>query len=274
MTANRKTAYLTYSTDNLGDDTQSFALCQVLGQPDMFVDRDRFPCYADAGPILLVANGFFTCGPFPPPPNIEAIYVAICASSINGSDPSALAHLRAAAPIGCRDQHTVRWCRERGIPHYFSSCPTLLLERTIPYNPDGPIVLVDVSPTLLPQLREPVTAWTNRVNATDFPTPEARFGAVQKRLELLQRARLVITNRLHVAVPCLGMGVPLILVEPPDATLAFLLTALPESVRRHKPEHLKAVSLNPDAHRYDCGSLKRQVFLRLRDRLALAGWRL
>jgi hypothetical protein len=263
----RKTAYLTYRTGNIGDDVQTVALCQYFGQPDMFVDRDRFPNYATAGPIRLLANGFFTCGPFPPPPNIEVIYVALCASSLNSGDKATVEHLRAAAPIGCRDQHSVRWCANLGIAAYFASCLSILLERTIPYDPAGPIVTVDVNPKLLPPFEQPMLALTHRVRPASFASPEARLEAMQKRLAVYQRASMVITNRLHAAMPCLGMGVPLLMVEADS--LDFRLTALPGFVRIHKKDELKNISLSPDSHRHDAVKWKNMVAERLRKRLGL-----
>lgn len=262
----RQTAYLTYHTGNIGDDVQTLALCQFLGEPDVFVDRDRFPQYADAGPIRLIANGFFTCGPFPPPPNIEVVYAALCASSLNSHDQATVEHLRAAAPIGCRDQHSVRWCANLGIPAYFASCLSVLLERTIPYDPTGPIVTVDVNPKRLPPFEKPMLALTHRVRPGDFPSPQARLEAIRQRLATYQRASMVITNRLHVAMPCLGMGVPLVMVEADS--LDFRLTALPDFIRIHKKDDLKRISLKPDDHRHDIANWKEMVALRLKTRLA------
>lgn len=263
----QKTAYLTYRTGNIGDDVQTLALCQFLGAPDVFVDRDRFPHYASAGPIRLIANGFFTCGPFPPPPNIEAVYVALCASSLNSGDKATIEHLRASAPIGCRDQHSVRWCANLGIAAYFASCLSILLERTIPYDPAGPIVTVDVNPKLLPPFQETMLAVTHRVRPAGFPLPQSRLEAMDKRLKVYQRASLVITNRLHVAMPCLGMGVPLVMVQADS--LDFRLTALPDFVHVHKKEELKNISLNPNDHRHDAAKWKAMVAERLRKRLDL-----
>lgn len=264
---NPRTAYLTYSGDNIGDDVQTLALCRILGPPDLFVNRDRFPRYADAGPIRLLANGFFTCGPFPPPPNIEVIYLALCASSLNGSDPATLEHLRASAPLGCRDRHTMQWCARRNIPHYFAGCPAILHERTTPYDPSGPMLMVNLDPALLPPGDEPVHALSYRCQPKALPTPEARLEAAQRRLEAYQRARLVITNRMHVAMPCLGMDVPVIMLEPDS--LAFRLTALPDFVPIHKKEDLKRISLKPDDHRHDAAKWKAMVAERLRKRLGM-----
>ena len=288
MSTERRTALLAYRTGNIGDDAQSLALGQphLLGNPDLWMDRDQLSDYANDGPIDLVANGFFLCAnrsgelSFPPPPNIQARYVALCASNIPNTDESKQ-HLRESGPVGCRDKHTVKWCKNRDIDHYFASCPSCLLERDFdapgekvaPYDPDGPIVLVDVNPKRLPPFgRSNRTFYclTNRVRPGDYPDQAARLGALKQRLRLLRTAALVVTNRLHVAMPCLGLGVPVVMVEADS--LAFRLTALPPWLKIHRKEELKKITLNPARHyteKYleDRSEWRRLVRERLNERL-------
>ena len=75
-----RTALLAYRTDKLGDDVQSLALAQphLLGEPDLWMDRDELGDYAGAGPVPLVANGVFLCPDRSgrlafPPPNVETV---------------------------------------------------------------------------------------------------------------------------------------------------------------------------------------------------------
>ena len=64
---------------------------------------------------------------------------------------------------------------------------------------------------------------------------------------MLRGAALVVTNRLHVAMPCLGLGVPVIMVEASD--LPFRLTALPPWLRIWREAELRSVDLDPAKHR-------------------------
>ena len=267
MNTPRKTALLTYRTGNIGDDVQSLSLSQphLIGKPDLWIDRDQFPDYAEAGEVDLVANGFFLCPSrsggiaFPPPANIRTRYVALCASNIPQTQET-LAHFRASGPVGCRDLHSVKWCQSRGLVHYFASCPSCLLERDFDapgkpvadYDPGGPIVLVDVNPLDLPPFGvsdRPFLCLTNRVRPGDYEGPEARFAALRRRLRVLRSAALVITNRLHVAMPCLGLGVPVVMVEADS--LAFRLTALPPWLKIHRKEELRKIQLDPARHYTD-----------------------
>jgi len=291
MKTSPKTALLTYRTGNIGDDVQSLSLFQphLLGKPDLWIDRDQFPDYADAGEVELVANGFFLCRSrsgelaFPPPPNINVRYVALCASNIPHTD-EVMAHFRASGPIGCRDQHTVNWCERRGLEHYFASCPSCLIERDFdapgtmppPYDPKGPIVLVDVNPNELPPFgtsSRPFLCLTNRVRPGDYRNATERLAALRRRLRVLRSAALVITNRLHVAMPCLGLGVPVVMVEADS--LAFRLSALPPWMKVHRREELKNIHLDPSRHYTEAFLTQRQewrsmVRQRLDNRLAIS----
>ncbi|HBJ84907.1 MAG TPA: hypothetical protein DDZ88_13770 [Verrucomicrobiales bacterium] len=267
MNAPRKTALLTYRTGNIGDDVQSLSLSQphLLGKPDLWIDRDQFSDYANAGEVDLVANGFFLCASrsgklaFPPPPNISTRYVALCASNVPTTKET-IAHFRASGPVGCRDLHSVKWCKNRGLEHYFASCPSCLLERDFdapgkpvaPYDPNGPIVLVDVNPKDLPPFgvsNRPFLCLTNRVRPGDYRGAEARLTALRRRLRVLRSAALVITNRLHVAMPCVGLGVPVVMVEADS--LAFRLSALPPWLKIHRKDELRKINLNPARHHTD-----------------------
>jgi len=261
-----RSALLTYTTGNIGDDVQSLALAQrhLLGEPDLWMDRDRFGDYAEAGPVHLVANGFFLCPrrdggglDFPPPPNVRVTYVALCASNVPDT-PAARAHFAVSGPIGCRDEHTLRWCQRHGYEPYFASCPSCLLERDFDavggdapaYDPAGPIVLVDVDPRRLPPFGRsgrPFLCLTNRVRPGDYAGAAQRFAALRSRLRVLRGAALVITNRLHVAMPCLGLGVPVVMVETGE--LPFRLGALPPWMKVWREDELRRLDLDPASHR-------------------------
>jgi len=263
-----KRALLTYRTGNIGDDVQSLALAQphLLGEPDLWIDRDQLQDYAEEGPVHLIANGFFLCRnregqlSFPPPPNIDVTYVALCASNIPDSMETRK-HMAESGPVGCRDKHTMAWCDNRGVEHYFASCPSCLLGRGLgeepdesapPYDPKGPIVVVDTDPNLLPPFGvsdRQVIMLTNRVHPAWYPTPELRFKALRKKLRVLRSASLVITRRLHVTMPCLGMGVPVVIAQPTD--LPFRMTALPPWMKIHAEEELRHISMDPARHRTD-----------------------
>ncbi len=47
----------------------------------------------------------------------------------------------------------------------------------------------------------------------EFPTDEALLAEAERLVKLYARARLVVTSRIHCALPCLGLGTPVIYTE-------------------------------------------------------------
>ena len=190
---------------------------------------------------------------WPPAPAIDPLIVAFHIRDQRADQLAAGAgkeFLLAHAPVGCRDRHTCAELEERGIPAHYTSCLTLTLGNT--YKADGAsgkIYFVDVL-CKEPRWRKAFSNWrmfksvyrrgvlfhpfrrkrilskllnhpdfaraeelTQHFACADFPTQKERFEFAAKRLEEFSHARLVVTSRIHCALPCLAMGVPVIFVN-------------------------------------------------------------
>ncbi len=224
-------ALLTYRTRNIGDDIQSVAARQYLPRVDGLVDREHLNGFAAAAPAKIILNGWFAHRPenWPPAPGLRPLFVSFHLSDevlpLNVRGLSAarhllqgepLAYLRAHAPIGCRDEVTVARLHAAGVPAYFSGCLTLTLQDPCPGAPREDIVCcVDVSPAV----RQHVAAQTDArlvtlSHAIDHEAPAAvRFARAEAALATYARAQLVVTSRLHCALPCLAFGTPVLFVD-------------------------------------------------------------
>ena len=54
----------------------------------------------------------------------------------------------------------------------------------------------------------------------EYPTNESRFQRAEKLIHLYSNAKLVITSRIHCALPCLGLNTPVIFLQNDDDSLA------------------------------------------------------
>lgn len=125
-------------------------------------------------------------------------------------------------PLGCRDYTTVTKAKDAGIDAYYSSCLTLTLPTlTRPTHPKD-VVIADAdlqSPTLFSYyVKESMlrNATYTRHALTKTCTHMEKQVLAQELLKTYSQAALVITSRLHAALPCLAMGVPcLFLHETP-----------------------------------------------------------
>lgn len=127
-------------------------------------------------------------------------------------------YLKSQAPIGARDTKTLAFLRENGIQALFSACMTMTL--SLPkMKRDGSVLIVDVDAEkqlkgLVPDsVLDKSIFLTQKLLGQDADDNVLRFVLAFERLLAYSRARLVITNRLHVAMPCVALGTPVIFVH-------------------------------------------------------------
>ena len=136
--------------------------------------------------------------------------------------------------IGCRDLSTYGLLKNMGFDVYFSSCLTTTLFYEfgrLPFSERGGVVLCDVNYKSIFPLRnclrrlrvkkiceeilshyneEPLLEVTHSCPVSK--THQERFELARGLLELYSKSKLVITSRIHCALPCVAMGTPVILV--------------------------------------------------------------
>ncbi len=132
------------------------------------------------------------------------------------------AYLKRYEPIGCRDEYTFRLLRRYGIYAYMGGCITTILPSR-DHTPEKPSVfLVDVPRELIPHIPQQYHSVTKEITQTaTFPmtqdTQEQRRKIREAARAFYQKyhdeATLVVTSKLHSALPCLAMGIPLILAR-------------------------------------------------------------
>lgn len=222
---------------NLGDWIQSIAietLYKEWGINDyIYVNRDDARYY-DGDYVVLPFNGYNTFSQkyhyyedaFPLSPKIIPVFF-----SMQLQDQYIPVNIRqqflSYGPIGCRDEDTLHTMRKHGIPSYLSGCVTALLPRrkenknkqTKVLIIDAPENIKDFMPSHLKNNIEYLTHIyeIHRTTGSNFTTTEESSAIYNRAKSLLDyyrdNAALVITRRLHVASPCMAMGIPVILAR-------------------------------------------------------------
>jgi hypothetical protein len=189
-------------TSNLGDAFQTIALCRLLGDRCLAVLRDS-PLPQDSAALPLIANGWL--GYYPYHEDANTIFAGVHLASHHFSFARWLR--RSPHPAGARDPYTSGLLKLFAIPFEMTACATLTFE---PYRGprQGRYAIDAGSPT------------TDTIPLTQFipaqlSWPE-QWHAALVRLDLLRRAEIVYTSRLHVALPCLAFGTPVVV---PSASL-------------------------------------------------------
>ena len=220
---------LNFTTDNIGDDIQSYAAAQFLPSIDCVIDREGLDSFDNSDePVKAIMNGWYMYDKFnwPPSADIDPLWVSVHISEADNfgigekflSGPGG-AYLRQYAPIGARDESTLEMLRRNGIGAELSGCLTLTLPRCANVEMTGEILLVDVDPASEQTIREQFpneryVSVTHAVNAETyrFLTMKERMEKAKVLLRRYQGAKCVVTSRLHCALPCLALGTPVLLL--------------------------------------------------------------
>jgi len=204
------------NTINLGDDIQTLAAINFLEKKNLkaevFVNREDLINYN--GPeINLIMNGWFMhdIKKFPPSEKINPIFISFhCANeNLIGNN---LDYFKKYEPIGCRDTKTVELFNKYGIEAYFTGCLTLYFNKQ-PIK-DLSKYIVDVNTCkYIPKVKFDKSNHTDYVEITHDLSPEEnrndylyRLKKAKNILNLYSKASIVVTSRLHVALPCRALG--------------------------------------------------------------------
>ncbi len=210
-----KFAVLSYlRATNLGDEIQSIAARGLMPRVDVEIARENLKEFRSTEKHVLLMNGWFTHDPpneFPPADDIIPIYYGFHITPNAGeffTSAECVAHFKKWQPIGCRDRGTMELLRNAGIDAFYSKCLTLTFPKRSVEPVNGKTFLVDV-PGSYKKFGDVVRiTHEHKLDGTERKSVRAQ--------ELLDRyrdeAKLVVTSRLHCALPCQAMGIPVIFV--------------------------------------------------------------
>ena len=192
-----------------------------------------------------------------PSDDIEPLFVSFHVNNTAAPgmlNDKGIAYLKKHEPIGCRDQFTADTLKAKGIDAYFSGCLTLTLDT---YKVDDALRGEDiyiVDPLYsYPRWEKVSMSWKwflksilngklfqlgkkkkhlnnfisadllksaihiNQEPPANRYTDEQKFAMAEDLLHKYAKAKLVITSRIHCALPCLAMGTPVIFVNGFDS---------------------------------------------------------
>lgn len=259
-------------TQNVGDWMQTIAmefLYKEWGVKDyIFISRNDASKY-EGEYVILPYNGFNTLvdrvgyktRTFPLSPKIIPVFFSMHFHD-HFMPEEMKKQLIQFAPIGCRDEETLENMRSHGIMAYLSGCITALLPRRSS-NPiiqnkillvDAPVGIENYMPKYLLERTEYYSHMfpINRTTGSHYMTEEESKETYCYTRNLLEyyrdNAALVITSRLHVASPCMAMGIPVILARNDfDGRYAWIDKYLP----LYTKENWDKINWNPQPIEYE-----------------------
>lgn len=268
---------------NLGDPIQSYAvknLYREMGIPEEDIvpvprydlsnyDGEECVCVVNSASNYeeLAYDSHF----MPPSEKVHAIPMSLHIH--RKLSDAELAYYQTCGGVGCRDIRTAEYLRGLGVDAYLTGCLTLTLPRRSEeiakkadkvYFFEVPSDVMKIMPQELKEegivlsnvLRFENPGNSNRLSLEDT-YEEHRKG--EERVALLRdTARLVITSRLHVASPCLAMGIPVILAKKHFGDRFGFIDRL---IPTYEPEHYDEIDWNPQPVDFEEDKAKiKQVF--------------
>lgn len=228
------------NNSNIGDDIQSYAAARFLPRVDVVVNREKLDVFKlgdGREPVALIMAAWFMWRKFHMPPSRQLIPLLVGYHHYDrDTDPLKNAYaipiyrelydgiggqwFKDFGPVGCRDLYTTEVFKEKDIPCYFSGCVTLTLPKQPETKDKGTyVVFVDLNKDVESKIRAMIGNKYKIINVTHTTENikgaswEERKKRVEKYLTLYQNAKYVVTRRLHVSLPCLAMGVPVMCIQ-------------------------------------------------------------
>ena len=228
---------------NIGDEIQSLAVVGCLPRVDGYVDRDHLNEY-DGPEAAVVMNGWFSQRPsnWPPAPRLHPVFVGFHMTSDAARKYAAsVDYLRQHAPIGCRDDKTTAMLRSWGVEATTTGCATLTLPRRERAPVNGRVIVVDAREIAIPHALRKRRAIVSHLIAPSISNVTKMAYARELLALYRDKASLVVTTRLHCALPCAAMGVPVVFFGRPSEGRVQILekAGIPIHDRR---KHLRGLS--------------------------------
>lgn len=238
---------------NVGDYIQSLAAEQYIPSVDELVKREKLKSYDGMPINMIMNSWYmYNTEEFPPSPKINPLFVSFHLNAkikdkILGSMAN-VEYLKKHGPIGCRDLYTHQSLQSADIPSFFSGCLTTTLD--IKYKWEGerkgvvladPVVSLPNKNTIKYSLKHFLKAvitgnifrlgerrkLLNKLISKEIlndaewlhhklpgkHSEEERFKEAKRFLSKFAKAELVITSRIHCALPCLALGTPVIFIN-------------------------------------------------------------
>lgn len=219
-------------TENIGDDVQTYVAEKYLPRVDYIIDRDNVTSFVpeEKEYVATIMNAWWMNQKFnwPPSPYIYPKMVSMHFThydTIYHIDQRHITtgygkeYLKKYEPIGCRDSYSKNLLQENGIKSYFSGCMTLTLDKLPNIEKEDYILLVDVTDKIYEKIKtmtsKRIERITNNRDREEYSKLDwkTRKEYVKEYLTAIQKASLVITPRLHSALPSLALQTPVLLID-------------------------------------------------------------
>ena len=242
--------YLAWPEYNAGDYIQSLAAARFLPKVDTYVNREKLNDY-NGNDVKMILNGWFMHRPANWPPS-DKIIPLVTSFHLNSQAKEAMLSNKSIdwfkkhEPIGCRDLYTLDLLNQAGVNTYLSGCLTSTFTNEYNYRTDdiyfadvlfrvpgwstsartpreflkaiisGDLIKVNQRNRILKELFDEELIQQSKSISHYHParhSEKERFSVAEDFLKKYATAKLVVTSRIHCAIPCLAFGTPVIFIH-------------------------------------------------------------
>lgn len=189
-------------------------------------------------------------------PKIIPVFLAVSMLTDYFSEEE-LNYLKRFEPIGCRDAYTMTNLRKHHVMAYLNGCMTATLPQRSKNITGDKIYCIDIQEELKEYIPSEIKNQAVFTSHTFYPE-ELTGSPQEKALELLEEyknhAKLVITSRLHGALPCIAMGIPVIFAKD---KLSFRFLGVNQLTHIYTKAEFSKIEWNPAPVEYE--SMKKMM---------------
>lgn len=246
---------------NVGESIQAIAiqyifdLLNISKENVVKVDQCRIKEYSGEKiifPLRIPLSKECVDNVFPLPDTIIPIFLSLhIHDDIFENRDDLVEYFNMHSPIACRDEKSLDILKKHGIEAYMMGCYTLCLKKRDEVPTSGKPFLVDVSSELnkfIPKkIRDTAVYLSHAVPFQVYPVTHEEDERLERvAQEYIDRyrneANLVITSRLHVAAPCIAMGIPVILASD---NVDFRYAWIDKYLKVYQKDEYQEINWNP-----------------------------
>lgn len=142
-------------------------------------------------------------------------------------------------PIGCRDEYTYQLLKKQGLDCYLAGCLSITLPKRAISPEQKQIFCIDVPEKIISYIPKDIKDKAI-MSSNAFIGTLSSLGCTPEQymknfyMELVNTASLVVTSRLHIAAPCIAMGIPVVFCsEKMSPTYSWLEKYIPIYLENH-----------------------------------------
>ena len=245
-----KTGGLKYWTANVGDEIQSIAADRIVGDIAKRFDREKLNGYEGAEKYNIVLNGWFSTNfvnSFPPSNVFNPVFFSFHLyrgrkNIKHYTSHECISYFKKHEPIGCRDMGTVKVLKKYNVDAFYSKCLTMTFPKrtTTPKKEKVFFVDAEFAKEILPKSLKNVS---NEFVRQGINLSGDKFEQAKKLLEKYKnQATLIVTTRLHAALPCVAIGIPVILFHNPKDSRMDVVRSIGLDIYQDRTDYPKVVN--------------------------------